>query len=449
MSNGILDDLCSKLSKNDIEHEVDNSSKKISFQIKAGRENYKLIYPVEDPLLELMIKADFEHFKFAQGFEAIWSSHLKKIECEIDGFNTRFAPRYHQRASLLSKLRVLTNNGDSDTTKKSYEETSDIDLLHFQSIDISIGYCSDEFAILNHGKPRHFPFSRSKRELTEDFFPLNRRPLTLKISNIDISKHDHAIEYLLKFANSLLFQIDLLADIPLNIVTQREYAIEKRKLRMKKHPRGKINHETNELKNKYDNEPISSYWNAKANSNMPLFQFLAFYQTLEFYFPIYSKIEVQRKIKNLIKDPLFDSNSDSEISKILNIVKSSNKYNTFGDEKEQLKATLKLCINESELKELLEIDDTRKSFFSDKKGDKLSKCHLPFKKDSGFIENDLINQVAERVYDIRCKIVHSKSNENEYINPFSKEVNQLIYDIELVEFLARKVLIASSTPFSI
>lgn len=61
---------------------------------------------------------------------------------------------------------------------------------------------------------------------------------------------------------------------------------------------------------------------------------------------------------------------------------------------------------------------------------------------------DLRNDVADRLYDIRCKIVHTKSDnrngDTELLLPFSKEAEQLHYDIELIEYLAQRTLIASS-----
>jgi hypothetical protein len=38
---------------------------------------------------------------------------------------------------------------------------------------------------------------------------------------------------------------------------------------------------------------------------MPLLQFLAFYQVIEFYFPTYSQAEAHRKLKAILKDPPF------------------------------------------------------------------------------------------------------------------------------------------------
>jgi hypothetical protein len=61
--------------------------------------------------------------------------------------------------------------------------------------------------------------------------------------------------------------------------------------------------------------------------------------------------------------------------------------------------------------------------------------------------------VADRVYEIRCKIVHTKTDARdatfELLLPFSAEAEQLSHDIELVQYLANRVLISSSTSLNI
>jgi hypothetical protein len=65
----------------------------------------------------------------------------------------------------------------------------------------------------------------------------------------------------------------------------------------------------------------------------------------------------------------------------------------------------------------------------------------------------LRNDVADRVYDIRCKIVHTKTDTRdgsvELLLPFSPEAEQLSFDIDLVQHLAQLVLVASSSPFNV
>ena len=69
---------------------------------------------------------------------------------------------------------------------------------------------------------------------------------------------------------------------------------------------------------------------------------------------------------------------------------------------------------------------------------------LPVRKKS----DDHRGAVAKRIYAIRNRIVHTKGGfeEREPLLPFDPETRYLRHDIELVEFLARKVLVASSRP---
>ncbi len=66
---------------------------------------------------------------------------------------------------------------------------------------------------------------------------------------------------------------------------------------------------------------------------------------------------------------------------------------------------------------------------------------------------DFRNDVADLIYDIRCKIVHTKGEEREgefeLLLPFSKEADLLQLDIELIQYLAQQVLMAASTPLKI
>src|SRR5260370_40743784 len=56
----------------------------------------------------------------------------------------------------------------------------------------------------------------------------------------------------------------------------------------------------------YERNPSSLYWHARSASSMPLLQFLAFYQCIDFFFPQYSRQETLARIKNVLKHPAFD-----------------------------------------------------------------------------------------------------------------------------------------------
>jgi hypothetical protein len=58
---------------------------------------------------------------------------------------------------------------------------------------------------------------------------------------------------------------------------------------------------------------------------------------------------------------------------------------------------------------------------------------------------DFPKDVATRIYEIRCRIVHTKSGyDEEPLLPFDPEIRYLRFDVDLIQFLARKVLIDAS-----
>ena len=176
------------------------------------------------------------------------------------------------------------------------------------------------------------------------------------------------------------------------------------------------------LKYEYDNEPMSLYLHGKSSSDLPLNQFLSFYQTIEYYFPNYSNVEAKQRIKRLLKDPLFDPNNDTKLTKILSIVQA-NRNGEIGDERSQLKATVKHCIEDTELREFILDNEDRKEYFEKNQGKKLSACKINVKGR----DNDIVNEVCERIYDIRCRIVHKKANgyDGELILPYSSEIKYI------------------------
>jgi hypothetical protein len=178
---------------------------------------------------------------------------------------------------------------------------------------------------------------------------------------------------------------------------------------------------------------------------MPLLQFLAFYQVIEFYFPIYSRAEAQRKVKATLKDPKFRGDRDADIGKLLSLIQVS-KSGAFGDERSQLRATLLECVDPDSIRAFFEEVPDRKEYYSAKS--KSSTFHkIPLANPT----TDLRGDIAERMYDIRCRIVHTKNESRdgdvELLLPFSTEAEQLSFDIELMQYLAQAVLIAGSLPF--
>ncbi len=372
--------------------------------------------------LEILLKSDFEHFKFLENYEAIWSPKFNVIECELTHVHRFAGPRGY----LIRKLARIF---DADLTEEDENPRFDFEQSD-AGIKVSIGTPSTEYAILFVLKERIRRIEFAKRKIT------------IRIENISISKHDQARKILEKIGNSILFKLDISTNIGLKLS-------EDVKIRRKIFIRNRILFEVDKsLPNyEYDKEPISLYWYAKSAREMPLLQFLAYYQILEFYFPIFSQNEAHQQIKNLIKDPRFNPNKDSDITKILSTVTTNKHQIGFGSELEQLKATIKNCVTNSDLKEMIEIDDNFVDFLKSKNSKKISSKKINIMNPNC----DFISDCSERIYDIRCRVVHTKSSEKNYdlLLPSSPEIKFLHFDISILEMIVIKVLVCTSRSLKI
>ena len=321
----------------------------------------------------------------------------------------------------MKKISEIFNDEISETDEYARYELEKSE----NGIIISIGSASIEYAILSCLKTRmpRFDFARKR--------------LTIKIENINIIEHDKTKSLLEKIGNSVLFKLDMSLNWGVKLTEDRE--IKRAYLRRKKEQTA-INKSFPIYE--YDNEPMSLYWYAKSAIEMPLLQFLALYQILEFYFPIFSNKKAHSTIKNIIKDPRFNPNKDSDITKIVSTLSYNKNQLGFGSELEQLKSTIQDCITVEELREHIESDTDMIEFFKSKKAKVLSSKTVDITNQS----IDLVNEISERIYEIRCRVVHTKSSDKNYdiLIPSSPELKYLIYDISIVEIIAKKVLVATS-----
>lgn len=392
-------------------------------QIPEERD-FKNIILTETEELKDVYKSKFHKFKFIKGFEAIWSPSLEIIECEIQTEE----PLFRHPSFIIRRLRRYFEPEKKTSSKKeanSFEFPSPN-----KNITVTIGIGSNEHAILRNFQRDNF-YGRGS---------LRPRP-TIKFEGVKVSTHKEAKDFLIKLANTILFQIDMVTNLPLHMASDREIL---RDLRLSRRKASESELSFKSPKYEYDQEAMSLYWYARTSTNMPLLQFLAFYQVIEFYFPQYSYMEAQKRIRNVIKNPVFDANSDGDIAQILNVVKVTSKGKSFGDERDQIKATIIHCVDKSDLKNFFDESDERKEFFDvQKKHKSVVKQKISFSNP----DHDLRSDVANRIYEIRCRIVHTKDElEQELLLPFSQEASQLRYDIDLVEFVARRILIASGRP---
>lgn len=345
---------------------------------------------------------NFESIKFEDySIVGAYAAILSKTENTIEAIIT--APNISKIGTTRLKKFLLQGRSE-------YKFTQDFDETKFH---ISIANSSKEI-----------------RTITDQSDGLG---LSLKIACKDTVNHEKALVLLTEVSNSLFFDMDIENNI---FLTLARYSSRRKRDSLSRD--AKI---TEYPKNKYDNSSMELYWYARSAINMPLLQFLAYYQAIEFYYPNFFNVELTKKIRAIIKNPSFRIAKDSDVSKILSAIKDKGSH--FGAEREQLKSTLKECLDNEEIAKFVSASTEREKFFNSKAKGITSKTINVQNKNI-----DLYIQVAERIYDIRCKIVHTKGDDSdgeiELLLPFSKEAEKLDEDIELVKFVAQKIIIHTS-----
>lgn len=392
-------------------------------QIPEERE-FKSIVLLDTKELSLLDNTEFEKYRFLKGYEAIWSEDLRVVECEIQ------AEGLLRVDSLLFKRLGSALSGGAPNDQPP---TLTLPSPH-PEVEITIGKSSPDFTFFSSFERASF-FSPAGRLIER---------LTLRIKGVKVHTHADALRTLNSIGASILFQIDLVTNVPVHFAIDRNLTRELRAGRGRTLSKGIT---LTPPKYQYDEEAISLYWYARTAQSMPLLQYLAFYQVIEFYFPVYSYADAQHRIRNFLKDPTFDANNDGDISQILNVIRVSGKGKSFGDERAQLRATIISCVDNASLWGYFNADEDRKRFFDvQQKSKSLAKQKISFSNP----ENDLRNEVASRIYELRCRIVHTKDeNEYELILPFSPELAYLKYDLLLIEYIAKLVLVASGRPLQL
>lgn len=381
----------------------------LTVYIPSGRKKVDInLWEVSD-LIEFN-KIEFEKYIIVGNYAAVCCYETNTVEASFTFINEGSRISSFRKRRLLGAFGVkYSNNGKFQGSEIESKDSQ-------QKTKISITPLSNELKIL----------TRVESSLDA----------SVVIKSPKLKSHADAIKILEKVTHSIFFSIEVQTSLApvLSRRIQRKYnKLANSKDKLVEFPRYE-----------YDSGPISLYWYARSATNMPLLQFLSFYQSIEFYYPVYFKSEFNRKVRAILKDPSFDIERDSDISRITTITSTK----SGGSEKEQLKATLHGCVDSDELQAFIEEKRDRAEFFSSKqKG--ITACILNFKNKN----IDILSQVAERIYDIRCKVVHVKAEDGEaeleLLLPYTEEADKLNYDIELIQFLSQKVLICSSTPLKL
>lgn len=273
--------------------------------------------------------------------------------------------------------------------------------------------------------------------------PGQDRPIvSLRIEGLKLATNADAVHALERISSSLFFQIDLLRNAPLTLhrVTERV-----RSGRMFRRREGALRDEVEFPSFEYDANALSYYWFARSAGRSPQFQFLSFYQVLEYFFVPFAQVEARARVKQVLGDPRFRPDRDVDLARLIGACNIQQAYS----EREQLRLTIAALVTNDEIREFLDEDSDRRDFLTGAKGKRVSDLIIPAKDKNA----DLILALANRIHDIRCQVVHTGAEHGDdsgkLLLPTTERIRHLGFDIGVAEWLARKALISSAAPLNI
>lgn len=364
----------------------------------------------------LLLNIEFERISFLGNYEAIADLKTGEIEAIISP-RENFGMAFLRERLGFGSVSVYDEDGQDEE-----EEHFALRAERSDGVSVEISECTDKITAL-----------KSRFRKTSD--------LTLKIALGREHTPSSALAALEMISNSLFFQLD----------TERGIALALQKVLRRRRPFRIRDTNAESPANilfpafEYDKAPISLYWYARSARGMPLLQFLAYYQVVEYYFPNFAKLEAIRSARKILKQPNFRVDRESDITKLVAAISGSGRVGI--SERDQIKITVK---------EVLSMDDVEQFFDENEEIKKVVGKKQPSITDKTINidrkNHDHRPDIAELLYDIRCRIVHTKngfeSPQSEMILPFSSAEENLWANTELMQFVAQNALVRSSSVLS-
>lgn len=425
----------------DFDRTVDEDGDETCFLTLRNGKNTRSLY-LSDFAARVLVESEFEEWVILGNYNAIWDRRDRSVEIELSGASG--PGRYISRQ--VRKIPGVSEYDPPPAQPSLFDDVEGVDAEASAQI-------AAQAARGNLGN-KLWKVPLSTRKYDVELSPASRRimilksiPLyvnptsypTLKVSNVDFSGHDEALRRIEELASSFVFSFDVCYGIALYLPKIRQDRIaRKAKWNESDLPEPELPART------FAYEAASLYSFARSVPSMPLQQFLAYYQAIEHFFPSYWESEIIRRLRVELDHPEFRVSSDAKVNRLVQIAKVALGGRAGGSERNQLLSVVERCVEESELKEFIESGDQRKAAFIKKEVISGIDPISLNEKGSAFIK-----QVCERIYAIRCRVVHAKEDSGggdlpAPLLPFTDEASKIGHDIDLVQFVAQKCIIAST-----
>ncbi|MHC6219412.1 hypothetical protein [Arthrobacter sp. MMS24-S77] len=366
--------------------------------------------------MEDFLRIEFEKYIVLGDYVAVVDTASGRIEAQVVGGGTPGRLSNGRVFQQLPGVEIIAD-GDAELEQEAFEDgpaprrfpAENWRLAVEQSgVSIEISPASAEFEILLE------------------------RGVTIKVDGVTTSTHEASLEALERYAAAMLFDLDVVYGVPVQLAKRRR-ANRRRRYERPDHP-------PKFPRNRYAGQALELYQYGRAAAGLPLLEYLAYYQSLEYFFPFFAREQTVHSVRSQLLHPGFDALNDVALNRLINLAAPAARGGMA--EREQLRATIRACMDEADLREFVESLPEYKDHFCSK--NQKVKGVGAFQLSGNQV--DIRDQAADRIYAIRCRIVHSKQdgggNSEEVLLPSSTETESLQADVEMIRLVAQRALIA-------
>jgi len=402
---------------------IDDGRTVLVLQFPAGESTRNLF--IDAKFVNEALESSFEEFEYLDSYDGIWSARQGRIEALIE----------YGRGGELAHYRA------GPQEPRSLEARA------------------ESGAVVRVGKPSAEAIAMLDTRIVDSF-----RKLTLSIEGLSLGTCVEAEATLDTVGNSFLLQVEaVIGDLPHLVTRYRRdpWTSSDWKGGLERSDETELVYPSPPLRIK----PAKMYLYARRISrDLPVVRFLAFYQVIEYFFPVYARMHIVEQLQVMLQSPKFDPHSAPDIEKLVDTIPSGGRRG-LGNEFDQLRATLNRCVDIVKLRTLLDNGRQDHSIFAGltSQSQPLGCRPLPIdhKCRQGKVastllpgtscrcDDALLKALAQRIYALRNRIVHAKEEsecgEEEPVFAFMPQADYLDADIELLSYIARNVLTAPNS----
>jgi hypothetical protein len=285
------------------------------------------------------------------------------------------------------------------------------------------------------------------------YHPDPRVSTTVSLIGTSASSSRQAEAALEWVGETFLFQHDLAANEPAYLVQRtRRYRFDE--FGSRKPDEVALEYEYHLPDERFRSDPMRLYMYGRSlTPELPLIQFLVYYQAIEYFLPYYSRLATLQTLRAAVMDPTFDATSDDSLVRILESVEPRR------SEKDQLRAAITHCVDCGHLRRFLgnlfQMAGLNRAPSEHLRGLRALCAEAEHSCDARSLapadcecDQRLLRLLTERIYELRNRIVHAKGvgvfpGKRKPIFPFTEEARQLQADVALIRYVAAAIICAS------